>query len=163
LLTLGLAAAAVLAAGGGTLALLHPGVSDGRLSDGGRAVVAAVSRAMLDGTLPAGDRAASRAVQDLLARIDTTVGGLPPHVQTELSQLLALLGSAPGRLALAGLRPDWQAATGAQVREALQGMRLSGLALRQQAYQALHDLIGSAWFAAPATWSALGYPGPVEP
>jgi hypothetical protein len=47
------------------------------------------------------------------------------------------------------------------VQEALQGMRLSGLALRQQAYAALHDITGAAYFSAPDTWHQLGYPGPL--
>ena len=39
-------------------------------------------------------------------------------------------------------------------------MRLSTLALRQQAFHAMRDLINAAWFADPSTWAAIGYPGP---
>lgn len=39
-------------------------------------------------------------------------------------------------------------------------MRLSPPALRQQAYQALHDISGSAYFSGPDTCTVLGYPGP---
>jgi hypothetical protein len=39
-------------------------------------------------------------------------------------------------------------------------MRVSALSLRQQAYQALHDIVGSAYFSDPRTWGILGYPGP---
>jgi hypothetical protein len=162
LLTLGFVAAAVLAAGGGALALLQPGWRDGRLSERGREVLAAIAGALLDGTLPRDEPAATREVQALLARLDATIAAFPPHVQTELSQLLALLGSAGGRRALAGLPQDWQHASVAQRAAALQSMRSSGVQLRQQAYQALHDLVGSAYFADPATWHVLGYPGPME-
>jgi hypothetical protein len=41
-------------------------------------------------------------------------------------------------------------------------MRTSSLQLRQQAYQALHDLVGSAYFSDAATWHLLGYPGPMR-
>ena len=40
-------------------------------------------------------------------------------------------------------------------------MRLSSVTLRQQAYHALHDIVNGAYFADPATWTALGYPGPI--
>ena len=41
-------------------------------------------------------------------------------------------------------------------------MRLSTISLRQQAYQALHDIVGSAYFSDAGTWSMLGYPGPLK-
>ncbi|HEY0887638.1 MAG TPA: hypothetical protein VGE20_20260 [Ramlibacter sp.] len=161
LLTLGLVSAAVLAVGGGALALLAPGVQDGKLSPRGRHVMAAIGRAMLDGSLPAGEPAVAAALEGLLARSDRLVASLPPHAQSELSQLLALLGSAGGRRALAGLGEDWHTAPVTRRQEALQAMRVSGVALRQQAYQALHEIVGSAYFSEPATWRALGYPGPL--
>ena len=159
--TLGLVSAAVLAVGGGALALLSPGLQDGKLSLRGRQLMAAIGRAMLDGNLPAGEQAIAAELQGLLARLDRLVAGLPPHAQSDLSQLLALLGSAGGRRALAGLGEDWHAVTVARRQEALQAMRVSGIALRQQSYQALHELVGSAYFSEPATWRALGYPGPL--
>ena len=162
LLTLGFLSAAVLAIGGGALALLKPGLHDGRLSESGRVLFSSVSRAILDGSLPASDADLNRALQGLLGRIDALVAALPPPAQSELSQLLALLGSAAGRRGLAGLDTPWQEATIAQIQLALQGMRVSGVDLRRQAYQALHDIAGSAYFSDPSTWSILGYPGPLR-
>jgi hypothetical protein len=162
LLTLGIVAAAVLAAGGGALALLQPGWRDGRLTQRGRDVLGGIAGALLDGVLPTDGSAAQREVQALLGRLDATIAAFPPHVQTELSQLLALLGSTGGRVALAGLHQDWLEAPVPQRAAALQAMRTSSLQLRQQAYLALHDLIGSAYFADPPTWHLLGYPGPVR-
>lgn len=161
LLTLGLVSATVLAVGGGALALLAPGLEDGKLSRRGRQVMAAIGQAMLDGSLPAGEQAAAE-LEGLLARVDRLVGALPPHAQSELSQLLALLGSSGGRRGLAGLHEDWHAAPMARRQNALQAMRVSRLALRQQAYQALHEIVGSAYFSEPATWRVLGYPGPLQ-
>jgi len=161
-LQLGAASAAVLALGGGLLATLAPGLEGGRLSAAGRAVFGGVGRAMLDGVLPEAGPARQAALAGLLDRVDTLVAGLPRHAQAELSQLLSLLAGGAGRRALAGLHGDWASAPVADIQAALQSMRLSGVSLRQQAYQALHDITGSAYFSEPSTWSLLGYPGPLK-
>ena len=70
LLKLGLGATVVLAAAGGGIALLEPGVSDGRLRAGARAVMHAVARAVLDGALPAASRRKTRRIQAHLLRLD---------------------------------------------------------------------------------------------
>jgi hypothetical protein len=160
LLKLGLASAAVLSVAGGALALLQPGLVDSRLTPAGRAVFTAVGRAVLEGSLPAESGAQRIAIAGLLERIDALVGALPSHAQAELSQLLSLLHSGAGRRALAQLATDWAVASLSEVQQALQSMRLSSLALRQQAYQALHDIVGGAYYSDPSTWAQLGYPGP---
>ncbi len=162
LLKLGLASAVVLGLAGGAAALWTPGLQEGRLSPAGREVFFTVGQAVLDQTLPIDDGPRQMALQGLLARIDVLVQALPPHTQDELSQLLSLLASAGGRRALAGLAPDWAEASVAEVQEALQGMRLSRLALRQQAYAALHDITAGAYFADESTWAVLSYPGPLN-
>ena len=103
-----------------------------------------------------------RALAAHLQRVDDAVAALPPAVRGELSQLLALLGSAPGRVAFAGLVPAWRDAGVAELQAALQGMRLSRLSLRRQAYHALRDLTNAAYYADRSTWAALGYPGPTD-
>lgn len=160
LLKLGFASAAVLALAGGAAVMLQPGWTGKALSAGGREVFKAVSHAVLDKTLPAQDGKRQIALNGLLDRVDVLVGSLPPHAQAELSQLLSLLASSPGRRALAGLGTAWPEATVSQIQEALQSMRLSSLELRQQAYAALHDISAGAYFSDPSSWSALGYPGP---
>jgi hypothetical protein len=144
------------------LALLQPGLRDGTLSASGRQVFLGVSRALLDGSLPAGAKALQRALEGLLGRIDGLVAALPPHAQAELSQLLALLASAGGRRALAGVGQPWESAQVAEIQQGLQSMRVSRITLRQQAYQALHDIVGGAYFSDLGTWSLLGYPGPAK-
>lgn len=162
LLKLGLTSAAVLAVAGGAVALLQPGLEDGALSSAGREVFAAVGLAVLDKSLPAEDGARQIALNGLLSRVDALVQALPPHAQSELSQLLALLASAAGRRTLAGLSQSWPEASVADLQQALQGMRLSTLALRQQAYAALHDITAGAYFSDEASWPLLGYPGPLK-
>ena len=157
-----MASATVLVLAGGAAALIQPGLSGGRLSASGREVFSAVGRAVLDKSIPADEGARQIALNGLLARIDTLVAGLPPHAQAELSQLLSLLATSGGRRTLAGLSQPWADAPVADIRQALQGMRLSSLALRQQAYGALHDITASAYFSDETTWSLLGYPGPVK-
>lgn len=102
----------------------------------------------------------AQALDAWLPRLETAVAQLPPHTQRELSQLLGLLALPVGRKALAGLSGDWADAPLADVQQALQGMRSSRLAVRQQAYLALHDLTGATYFSDASTWPVLGYPGP---
>lgn len=161
-MTLGAISATALTLAGATLALLQPGLREGRLSASGRRVFSGASRALLDGSLPAGAQALHGALGGLLGRIDALVAALPPHSQAELSQLLAVLASAAGRRALAGISQPWDSATVADIQQGLQSMRVSGLGLRQQAYQALHDIVASAYVADPGTWGQLGYPGPLN-
>jgi len=159
---LGAFSAVALALGGGAVALLQPGIGDGRLSASGRVVFSGAARGLLDGVLP-GDSPGQRVALDaLLGRIDALVANLPPHAQDELSQLLALLASAPGRRAFASLDAPWPEASAAQIQDALQSMRVSAVSLKQQGYQALHDIVGAAYFSDSATWGLIGYPGPLK-
>lgn len=162
LLKLGLGASLALAAAGGAVVLLRPALQHGRLRPATRAVMHAVAQAVLDGVLPAKPDANRAALDAHLLRLEAAIAAFPAPTQAELSQLLALLASAPGRIALAGLSPDWPEADVPQVQAALQGMRLSSLALKQQAYHALRDLINAAYFSDPSAWSHLGYPGPQD-
>ena len=74
--------------------------------------------------------------------------------------MLALLAIPPGRVALAGLRAEWDDASVADIQRALQDMRSSAFDLRQQAYHALRDLTNAAFYSNAAAWPLLGYPGP---
>lgn len=161
ILKLGIGAAAVLALAGGGMALLRPGLVAGRLTPEASAVFHAVARAVLDGSLPAAAEARETALQSHMKRLGDTLAAFPAPTQNELSQLLSLLASAGGRLALAGLPTAWNEASVTAIQEALQSMRTSSLALREQTYHALRDLTNAAYYADPDTWSLLGYPGPV--
>lgn len=162
LLKLGAVSATVLLLAGGAIALFQPGLQQGRLTPGSQTLFSSLARAILDGTLPGEPVAREAALASLLQRIDAMVQGFPPHVQAELAQLLGILGTGLGRRTLAGLATDWPQASVAQMQEALQSMRESSLALRVQSYQALHEIIGAAYFADASTWPVLGYPGPLN-
>jgi hypothetical protein len=162
LLKLGATAAALLAVVGGTAALIQPGLERGALTAAGREVFRAIGMSVLDKTLPEPLDAKEVALTGLLSRIDVLISALPPHAQAELSQLLSILATGAGRVALAGLGTPWASASIPDVQAALQDMRLSSLAVRQQAYAALHDITAGAYFSEPTTWALLGYPGPLK-
>ena len=159
---LGVASALALAFTGGVASLVQPGLQGGKLGEAGREVFRAVGRAVLQGSLPADELAREVALDGLLGRIDALTLALPVHAQGELSQLLSLLASSPGRRVMCGLAAAWPLASETDIQQALQGMRLSRLALRQQAYAALHDITAAAYFADASTWPQLGYPGPLK-
>jgi hypothetical protein len=161
LLKLGATSAALLAVIGGTAALIQPGLERGTLTPAGREVFRAIGLGVLDKTLPEPASAKESALAALLSRVDVLISALPPHAQAELSQLLSILASGSGRRALAGLSAPWATASAEEVQAALQDMRLSSLAVRQQAYAALHDITAGAYFSEPSTWTLLGYPGPL--
>ena len=161
LLKLGVASSVMLAMVGGTAALIQPGLQNGNLTAAGRDVFRAISSAVLDKTLTEQAQAKNAELTALLGRIDVLISALPPHAQSELSQLLAILASSVGRRALTSLASPWADASVADVQAALQSMRLSDLAVRQQAYAALHDIAAGAYFSEPSTWQMLGYPGPL--
>ena len=160
LLTVGAATGVLLALAGGTLALVTPGRKGGELTAPARAMFAALARTVLGSLLPGDAAAQSKAIEGHLARIQATVAGLPPAMQAEVDELITIVSSAPGRLALVGLGSDWSSATAADIAAALQSMRSSSLALRQQAYHALRDMTNASYFADASTWPAIGYPGP---
>jgi hypothetical protein len=122
-----------------------------------RAVLAAIAPAMLAGTGTVPERSDA-----VVGSVDRAVAGLPPHLQREVLQLLALLGSWPGRRWIASVASPWPEASREEVTAFLERWRFSRWALPQQGYQALHDLVLAAWYARPDSWPAIGYAGPPE-
>lgn len=160
-LQLGLVGVSLVAIGGG-LSLWRPGVQEGILSPQAREIFRAVARAVLDGALNPERTAQAVELDEQVEAVQTTVAGFPSHVRSELSLLLGLLGTAPGRRIVAGLPAAWDEASVPQLQDALQSMRTSSLAVRQQAYHALRDLTNGAFYAQRKHWAQLGYPGPRE-
>ena len=73
-------------------------------------MLAAITPAILAGT---GATGASLAAA--IGSVDRAVAGLPPHLQDEIRQLLALLASWPGRRWVAGVGAPWRDASVAEV------------------------------------------------
>ena len=159
LLKLGIASAVVLAVAGGAVALMKPGLVNGKLTEESRLVFSRAGQTILAGTLPMDSGPNQIAVNALLDRINTFISGTPDHVQAELSQLLGLLGTSAGRWGVVGLASSWHDATVPEMTTAFQAMRESSVSLRIQAYHALHDIVSASYFSGQESWAMLGYPG----
>lgn len=160
LLTVGAIGATALAVAGGGLALIQPARREGAFAEPAQQMLRAVARAVLSSLLPAGAAEEGSALTAYLARLQATIAGMPAAMQGEVDELLTIVSSAPGRRLLVGLASPWAEAPTPAVAAALQDMRLSPLALRQQAFHALRDLTNGAYFADRSAWPAIGYPGP---
>ncbi len=123
-------------------------------------VLTAVIPVLLDGALPPDPTARGSAVRETVASVGAAIAGLPPAAQHELSQLFSLLAFAPARIALARVDAPWHEADRGDVAAFLERWRTSGFLLFRSAYAALHQLVFAAWYGNPASWPAIGYPGP---
>lgn len=155
-----MASAVVLAVAGGAIALMQPGLEQGKLSVNSRLIFSRVGQAILAGTLPVDAGPNQIAINSLLDRVDAFIAATPEHVQAELSQLLGLLATAAGRRGVVGLSASWADATVPELTAAFAAMRVSSVSLRVQAYQALHDIVSASYFSGQESWAVLGYPGP---
>lgn len=158
----GAIAALALAAGGGIYRLTRPAQARFVLDGEAKAAIDAIVPAMLDGALPSDAQSRELAIAATTGRVHQAILGLPLAAQKEVQDLFGLLALAPARRFLAGVPDGWAQASVEQVSAFLQGWRFHRFAMLQVAYAALHDLIISAWYADPATWDAIGYPGPIK-
>jgi hypothetical protein len=156
----GIVTAALMALVGGGVSLVRPAFVKGRLTPTGSVVITAIARAVLDASLDASASARNNQLRGHLQRVDATLSGFPAGTQAELSRLLTLLSTAPGRRFLVGLTPEWADASTAEIQRCMQAMRLSSSTLRQQAYHGLRDLTNAAFYSDTTAWHLMGYPGP---
>jgi hypothetical protein len=130
------------------------------LSPRDRAMIAAVSSAMLDGALPSAARTA--ALVEVVRGVDVAVAGLPADAQAELAQLFNLLGFSVTRGLVAGIWSSWGDASANDVGAFLERWRRSSISLFRSGYQALHQLAMASWYGNPTSWERIRYPGPPE-
>jgi hypothetical protein len=162
LLKAGLLGAIALAAGGAVYRQLNPPrLERYAMDEKARAIVAALAPVLIGPVLPSEAAARRAAVEGAVQRVAGAIGGLPLPTQKEIADLFALLSLAPTRSLIAGIS-DWQSATPEQLAAFLQSWRTHRFTMLQTAYQALHDLVLGAWYADPASWTAIGYPGPLK-
>jgi len=162
LLKLGLGAAVVIGVAGAGIALIKPGLVDGKLGPGARDVMRAAAQAVLSDLLPPAGAARDAALDAQLGRLDAFIAGMPAPTRKELSDALGLLSTAAGRFALVGLGKPWAEASTQDVQQALDAMSKSSSNTRQQVYHALRDLNAITFFTAASNWQTAGYPGPIE-
>ncbi|KQQ89042.1 hypothetical protein [Massilia sp. Leaf139] len=159
----GLLGAFVLAAGGGIYRAVHTPAPQRFVLDGeARSALAAIVPAMLAGALPTQPDERRTALAATIEGVHAAISNLPLAVQKEVQDLFGLLALAPARRLLTGVTKGWTQADPNEVAAFLQDWRLHRFALLRSAYGALHDLTLGAWYAQPASWSAIGYPGPMK-
>jgi hypothetical protein len=159
----GFLATLVLAAGGGIYRAVHTPQLQRFVLDGeARAALGAIVPAVLAGALPADPAERSAALERTVEGVHTAISHLPLAVQKEVQDLFGLLALAPARRLLTGVAGGWTTADPQQVSAFLQDWRMHRFALLRSAYGALHDLSFGAWYAQPASWNAIGYPGPIK-
>lgn len=159
----GALAALVLAAGGGIYRATQA-PSPGRfvLDGEARAALGAIVPAILAGALPDDPAARKSGVAAGIEGVHAAIANLPLPVQKEVQDLFGLLALAPARRLLTGISGGWADARESEVAAFLQEWRTHRVALLRTAYSALHDLVLGAWYAQPASWAAIGYPGPLK-
>lgn len=159
----GAVGALVLAAGGGIYRATQSPHPQRFVLDGeARAALGAIVPAILSGALPTGAAERKAAIGATVEGVHTAILNLPLAVQKEVQDLFGLLALAPARRLLTGISGGWAGAAEAEVAAFLQDWRLHRFALLRTAYGALHDLALGAFYAQPASWSAIGYPGPMR-
>ena len=159
----GALAAFVLATGGGIWrAVQAPGHERFVLDGEARAALGAIVPAILAGALPAEPTERKAAIAATVEGVHAAVRNLPLAVQKEVQDLFGLLALAPARRLLTGIPDGWASARESEVAAFLQDWRTHRFALLRTAYGALHDLALGAWYAQPASWNAIGYPGPMK-
>jgi hypothetical protein len=95
----------------------------------------------------------------VLAAIAALADNLPPSTRKEIGDLFGLLALKPARAVL-GYSGDWVDADAPLISQFLYGLRDSAIALKQQSYFALHDLVLGSFYSEPKAWVGTGYPGP---
>lgn len=163
-LKIGVLGALTLAAGGAIYRVANPPQPGRFILDGAaRSVLAAVIPSMVGSAMmPAEAAARVAAVSACIERVNGAILGLPLATQKEVQDLFGLLSLGPARRFLAGVPDSWAQATPQQIDAFLQSWRTHRIGMLQTAYLAMHDLITGSWYADPASWAAIGYPGPIK-
>lgn len=163
-LRIGVAGAVALAAGGAVyrLAFAPPAGHRFVLDGPATTLLTALIPSMLGPVLPTEPAARAAAIHQTVEHVAGAVAGLPLASQKQVQDLFGMLSLAPVRRMLAGVSGGWAQASPDAVAAFLQSWRHHRLQTLQTAYHALHDLIIGAWYAQPANWAAIGYPGPIK-
>ncbi len=160
----GIIGAITLGAGGAVYRALHAPASLQRfvLDGEARAALTSIVPAMLGLALPSVPAARAAAITSAIEGVRLAILGLPLITQKEVQDLFFLLALAPARRFVAGVSGSWTDARPDQVSAFLQDWRMHRFAMLQTAYHALHDLVLGSWYADPANWPAISYPGPIK-
>jgi len=159
----GLGGALLLAAGGTGLALQTTAPREPRaplqvLDARTYAILAAVA----DRIAPERDGFPAASELQVAEKIDALLATSDPALGAEVKQVLLLLENALAGFVFDGrARPFTKLAPEAQD-EVLRAWQSSALHVRRTAYNALHGLCAAAYYASPAIYARVGYPGPPD-
>ena len=101
-------------------------------------------------------------LRQTIANIDGTCAGLDAHSRGELRKLFDLLAIAPLRYVLTGVG-DWHEASPAKLDAFLARWRASRFATLNAGGNVLVRLVAGSYYVIPATFAAVGFPGPFAP
>lgn len=128
------------------------------LSPSEAAILLAVARR----TLPPGPRFPSPESVRVAERVDAFLAMSHPGVQQDVKRLLSLFDSALFGLVLDGSPTRFRAASATGQDARLAAWSSSRIAVRRTGFRALRRLVASSYYSSPATWAAVGYPGPPD-
>jgi len=97
---------------------------------------------------------------ELPRRVDAVVALASPPAQAEIRQLVRLFDSALAGFLLDGQFRTFSDSAPEQQDARIRAWQVSRFTLRRTGYRALKKLVYAAYYAAPETWPAIGYPGP---
>ncbi len=126
------------------------------------ALARAVIQAFVGWAMPQEPTARRAAVDQALLSADAYFASFSPAVQEEAQQAFDLLNLTLVRWLVAGVWSPWESASAAEVNAFLEGFRTSRFAMLRQIFQLLEGVATVGWFSQPASWAAIGYPGPPQ-
>lgn len=118
-----------------------------------------VATAVLGPALPTSAPERTAAIARVLVATGALIDNFPASTRREVADLFGLLALKPAR-ALLGYSGDWRDGDVSAAAHFMEGLRDSSIALKQQAYFALHDMVLGSYYADPLAWGPTGYPGP---
>jgi hypothetical protein len=99
---------------------------------------------------------------DVVGRVDALLARSPKGVQREFARLLHLFENGTTGLLTATGWTSFTAATAASREARLRAWQTSRIALFRTGFQAMRRLCGACYYSSPASWAAVGYPGPPD-
>ena len=97
---------------------------------------------------------------DCAGRLDDILSTLHPRAAAEFRKLLRLFENGMTGLLFIGSPQTFTAASAEEQDRRLRAWRHSRLALLRSGYQAMKRLAHATYYSSPATFAAVGYPGP---
>ncbi len=99
---------------------------------------------------------------DVVGRVDALLARSPAAVAREFARLLHLFENGTTGLLTATGWTSFTAAAPASREARLRAWQTSRVAVFRTGFQAMKRLCGACYYSSPASWPAIGYPGPPD-